>query len=375
MKPAEYKVFLDGAAADRKQLDRFEAITVEQEAERPWQARLEVPVCLDDQGNWSGDDEDFMQAFGRIRVELKVGDGEFEPLIDGPVVGFDSNRSSSPGQSMVTIIVHDDGALLHRTAEVEPYPPGLTDSAIARRIFAAFPDVIASTEIEDTPDAPGPLPPEMIRRGTHMELLRQLARRNDLAAAVVPGPRPGASIGVFHSLPVFPEEPPPLVLLGTDRNIETFDVRLNAQQQANVVASTLSFSDKRIVTRRSRLRNFELVGEAPVFESDDEVGTELLRPGIGEGMDLQHRVDREARRRSRAFEATGSVRQSCYAGILKPFHPVTVKLGTTSSSGTYVIHRVVHRLTRSDYTQEFTLVTDALSETAAGSGLIPPGVF
>lgn len=376
MKRAEYKVFLDGRAADQKQLDRFETVTVEQEAERPWQAKLEMPICLDDQGNWSGDDEDFMTTLTRIRIELKVGDeGKFEPLIDGPVVGFDSGRSSSPGQSTVTVIVHDDGALLHRTAEVEPYPPGLTDSAIARRIFGEFRDVIASTRIEETPDAPDPLPPQVMRRGTHMELLRQLARRNDLVAAVVPGAESGASIGIFHSLRVFDEEPPPLVLLGADRNIETFDVRFNAQRQSNVVASTLSFSDKRIVTRRSRLRNLELVGEAPPFEDDEEVGTELLRPGVGEGMDLQHRVDREARRRSRVFEATGSVRQGCYAGILKPFHPITVKLGTTPTSGAYVIQRVVHRLARSDYTQEFTVVTDALSETAAGSGLVPPGLF
>jgi len=117
------------------------------------------------------------------------------------------------------------------------------------------------------------------------------------------------------------------------------------------------------------------VGAVPPLEGDEAVGTERLRPGSGEGVDLQHRVDREARRRSRAFTATGSVRLGCYAGVLRPLSRVTVKLGTTPSSGSYLIQRAVHRLTRSDYTQEFTLVTDAVSETAAGSGLIPPGLF
>jgi hypothetical protein len=54
---------------------------------------------------------------------------------------------------------------------------------------------------------------------------------------------------------------------------------------------------------------------------------------------------------------------------------VQVKLGTTPTSGTYVINKVTHRLTRSEYTQEFTLVTDSLSETAAGSSLVPAGLF
>jgi phage protein D len=374
MIPAEYKILFDGSAATREQLDRFENLVVEQEEDRPWQARLEMSICLDDQGNWSNDDEEFMHAFTRVRVELKVGDGAFQPLIDGPLVGHDSDRSSWPGSSTLTLVVHDDGALLHRATGVEAYPPGTADSAIARRVFGEYPE-IATTMIEDTPDAPAALPPEPRRRGTHMELLRRLARRNDLVCAVVPGDAPGASIGVFHSTPVFTEEPAPLVLLGPERNIDRFDVQLNAQGPANVVASTLSFSDKSTVTRRSQVRDVQLIGERPAVESEADAGEQMLRPGTGEDADLQHRVDREARRNSRAFEATGTVRGGCYDGVLRPFHRVQVKLGTTATSGTYVIRKVVHRVTRSEYTQEFTLVTDSLSDTAASSSLVPPGVF
>jgi hypothetical protein len=374
MTPAEYKILFDGRAATREQLDRFETVVVEQEEDRPWQARLEMSICLDDQGNWSNADEEFMRAFTRVRVELKVGDGAFQPLIDGPLVGHDSDHSSSPGSSTVTLVVHDDGVLLHRAAGVEAYPPGTADSAIARRVFGEYPE-IATTMIEDTPDAPAALPPEPRRRGTHMELLRRLARRNDLVCAVVPGDTPGASIGVFHSTPVFTEEPAPLVLLGAERNIERFDVQLNAQGPANVVASTLSFSDKSTVTRRSQVRDVELIGDRPAVESEADAGEQMLRPGTGEDADLQHRVDREARRNSRAFEASGTVRGACYHGVLRPFHPVQVRLGTTPTSGTYLIRKVVHHLTRSEYTQEFTLVSDSLSQTAASSSLVPAGVF
>ena len=362
MTGAEYKLLFDGTAATKEQLESFETITVEQDSEKPWQARLEVGVCLDDQGNWVGDDEPFMQINNRIRVELRVGDGDFQPLIDGPIVGFDSERSSAPGQSVMTVIVHDDSTLLNRDASVVSYPAGLTDSEIAERIFGDYPE-IASTEIDDTPAPPASQKPEMRRQGTDMQFLRSLALRNNFACGVVPGAEPSSSIGIFHLRPVFSDEPPPLVLLGRNRNIETFDVKLNAQGQSNVVASTLSFSDKSTVTRSSKTSDLGAAGQAQ------------LPPGSGETVDLQHRVDSAAQRSSRAFEATGSVRQGCYAGILTPFHPVTVQLGTTRTGGTYTIEKVTHRLGRSDYTQDFTLVTDQLSELGADSNLIPAGLF
>ena len=57
-------------------------------------------MCLDDQGNWVGDDEPFMQILQpRPRGAPGSARATFQPLIDGPIVGFDSDRRSAPGQS------------------------------------------------------------------------------------------------------------------------------------------------------------------------------------------------------------------------------------------------------------------------------------
>ncbi len=121
MSAAEYKILFDGTGRQRRELDRFESITVDHEADRPSQGRLELSICLDDQGNWSGDAEPYMQVLERVRVELKVGEGGFVPLIDGPIVGFDSERRAAPGQSTVTVVVHDDSVLMHRNGRAESY--------------------------------------------------------------------------------------------------------------------------------------------------------------------------------------------------------------------------------------------------------------
>ena len=60
---------------------------MEQEVDKAWEARIEIPICVDENGNWTGEDEDFMRSFSRGRVEIKIGDDPFVPLVDGPIVG------------------------------------------------------------------------------------------------------------------------------------------------------------------------------------------------------------------------------------------------------------------------------------------------
>ena len=322
MSGAEYKLLFDGTAATKEQLERFETITVEQDADRPWQARLEVSVCLDDQGNWVGDDEPFMQILHRIRVELRLGEGDFQPLIDGPIVGFDSDRRSAPGQSVVTVIVHDDSALLNRDASgrlVSRRAQGLRD----RRSGSS-----ATTRRSPPPRSrtrrlrPASQPPEMRRQGTDMQFLRSLAQPQQLRLRRRPG---GGAVELDRHLPhdagvhrraaaARAARPRP-----QHRDVRRQAQRPRTEQRGRVDAELQRQADGHAPSRRSA--------------TSGSPARQQLPPGSGETVDLQHRVDSEAQRSSRAFEATGSVRQGCYAGILAPFHPVTVQLGTTPTSG------------------------------------------
>lgn len=72
MADIEYRIFFNNKPATREQLDRVEEIIVEQEVDMAWEARVKIPICVDDKGNWEGQDEDFLASFSRVRLEIKL---------------------------------------------------------------------------------------------------------------------------------------------------------------------------------------------------------------------------------------------------------------------------------------------------------------
>jgi phage protein D len=360
MPAVAYRIFFDNKPATREQLDRVEEITVEQEVDMAWEAHLHIPLTVDEKGRWTGVDEPFIDDFNRVRIEIKVGDKDFMPLIDGPVVGDEKQMYAEPGQSLLKIHVQDDSVYLNREESIVSFENRL-DHEIAQEIFKKF-EQIARTEIEKTPSPTGKLPSTVMQRGTAIQLLRSLARRQGMHAYVLPGVEPGQSVGCFKPFPTQTDGLPPLILLGSDRNMEMFTPGNDAQRPARVRAYAVSITDKTITERTSEFDNLDLLGQAQAFQQQSNTAIQILCPQYGDAVDLDQAVAAEALHSSYAFEATGSVLGDLYPGVLAPYRVVTVSGVNPRLSGDYLISHVTHTLTRSYYAQSFTLRRNARSQ-------------
>ncbi len=371
----QFRLYLDNDQASQEILDRIEEIVVEQEVDMAWEARIQMPIALDEEGNWEGEDDDFMQPFSRVRIEVRVGDGDFTPLIDGPLVGFNNNKTSEPGQSTMTLTVRDDSILLNREDRITRFED-IQDHEIAEQIFREFGDVITDVDVERTPSTGNSLASDVFQRGTAMQLLRQLARRQGMHAYVLPGDGPGRSIGVFRSFTTRSDGLPSLVLLGAERNIEDFSVRQDMQRPAVVQAATIRISDREIVTSSSSYHDLDLMGD-PSIDQGGDLSTIILPPFQGESVDLDQATRGRASRYGYSFEASGSVREFGYPGILQPYRVVAVEGGNSQYSGDYLITQVTHTITRSSYTQNFTMRRNASSgrHGSASAGSSSRGIF
>lgn len=370
MPEISYRLFLNDEPATQEWLDAVETISIEQEMDMAWEARLEMPITLDESGQWDREDEDYMRSFSRIRVEIKIGENDFIPLIDGPVTGSEGDRQSQPGQSTMTLIVQDDSIHLNRDEDVVLFEDRL-DHEIARELFESVPE-IATTEIDETLASGSSLPSVDVQRGTAIQMLRRLARRQGMHAYVLPGENPGESIGCFREVPTDEEELPALKLFGADRTLESFRGRHSAQRPGQERTSTIRIRDKQIITGSSQSTEPDLMGDESTMESSETEPADRIRaPGIGETVDLDRTTAGSAHRSLYSDRANGQVRTNCYAGVLRPYRLVTIEASNTANSGQYLITQVTHRLTRSEYTQSFSCIRNARS-TVSESGQDSP---
>ena len=370
MSAVEFKMFFDGTSATQEQLDKIEEVKVDQAVDRAWEARIQIPVCVNNDGKWEGEQEAWMKAFTRLRVEVNPGDGKFVALIDGPIVGFDSARSAQPGKSVVTVVVHDDSALLNRTATVD-VRQGQKDSDLARQIFLDA-QLGGSPDIDETPPQPNQITDASVQRGTPMQYLRELARRNqDWHAYVLPGKASGQSIGCFKQFPKELDGLPEMVLLGADRNIQEFNVNNRSQNPCNIKASTLSISHDTVQTATSSFRDATLMGDQPPDVANSNEATCFLPPGQTDRVDLTNAARGAATASGFSLEATGSIVPFCYPVALSPYRWVLAKISDSQYSTKYLITQVTHTLSRSIYKQSFSMKGNGVTVATGGNAAIP----
>src|ERR1700688_151996 len=369
MSCAQFKLFFNDQVATAKQLDSFETITVQQEMDMGWTASLEVPLCTNTQGDWTGESESWFQPMNRLRIEVNLQGGSYVPLIDGPIVTCNYDMHMEPGQSMGHVEVHDDGFLLARNENVKLYP-GITDDQIAQQIYDDNNDYIKSTQI-DSVDAPANLSDNTtVLRDTSMELLQQLARRQHMTmhASILPGAQPHSSIGCFQKDPSGDSGLPAMVLLGKNRNLLNIRFSSTAATAAAFRGASISLSDASVDSSTASLSDINRLGTDP--PSGTPVNR-LLRPGQARNVNLQSALLAASEQSAYALHAEGEVLKDSYPAVLQPYQNVQVTGSNGRLSGLWLIRKVTHTLTRNSYGQTFQLQRNARS---AGTGNTSPGI-
>jgi len=380
----EYSIRFRARTATHEELDNISDLTIEQTVDMIWEGKVIMSINMDEKGVWNIESKEFAYPQSRLRFEVKKGDS-FVALIDGPIVNIDADMKSEPGQSSMTLTIYDDSILLDNNEECLHFS-NMKDSDIVAVIYgkAVADGILDSFEIVDTKSEPQTIS----FRGTRMQLLRKLAKRNMMHAYVLPGKRSGKSIGYFKPFPDKSSGLTDLVLTGEKRNIESFSVSIDSLKPSIGQGAYLNPLDNSIQKFSQDYQIFNLHGDFAVISDNNQLTDQITRPqqvvqpnlrmihpNSSFGDDMEQRINAEAYESGYAIEGRGQVLQTelMFPDILSPYNLITVKGINGPYCGEYVITKVSHKITRSSHTQSFTMIRNAFSNPSRSSGAVLGG--
>jgi phage protein D len=362
MPQVAYTLFIDDQPAPPELIDVIQRLEVEDHAEMADMVRLSVAIAIRDGcGSWNVVDENTFQRLTKLRIDVNVGSGKTEPLIEAYVIETNADFANQPGQSVLNVVAMEPTAKMNLEEKVRPWP-NMADSDIAEQIFR---DCKFNTDnIDQTQPTRDENDHTEMQRGTDIQLLQRLAQRNGFEIYVELNPETGVVEGHFHA-PRLQQNPQGVlsVNMGSATNVNSFHARFDMVQPATAQAHNIDIHSSEQQTGQSDSQQDKPLGSAPTVPAGDARQVLISGTGLSDTGELQTAAQAEVDRTSWAITAEGEVNTVAYGDVLRAKRPVLVRGAGRQFSGIYYVERVLHSFTGDGYTQQFSLRRNAAGLT------------
>jgi phage protein D len=241
---------------------------------------------------------------------------------------------------------------------VRPWP-NMADSNIAEEIFTG-PDYKFDTDIDDTQPTRDEDDHTEIQRGTDVQFLQSLAKRNGYECYVELDPQTGKVKGHFHK-PRLQQQPQGVlsVNMGDATNVNSFHASFDMLQPSTAQAANVDVHSHDEQSTDSDSTEDKSLGTSSTVSSDNPRQVLISGTGLSDTGELQTAAQAEVDRTAFAISAEGEVNTVAYGDVLRAKRPVMVRGAGLQFSGTYYVQRVTHTFTGDGYTQHFSLRRNA----------------
>jgi hypothetical protein len=352
-----YTLLVGDQPAPESLIDVIQHLEVEDHADMADMVRLSVAISIRDGcGSWNVVDKNVFKRLTKLRINVNVGSGKTEPLIEAYVIETNADFANQPGQSVLNVVAMEPTVQMSLKETVKPWP-NMADSDIAEKIFGGYPFVPVVDSTQPTRDE---IDHTEIQRGTDIQFLQALARRNGYECYVELNPETGKVEGHFHAPHL--QQPPQGVLsvnMGTATNVNSFHARFDMLKPATARAANIDVHSKEDQSGKSDSLAEKALGSTSTVPSDDARQVLLSATGLADSGELQTAAQAVVDRSSWAITADGEVNTIAYGDVLRAKRPVLVRGAGLQFSGTYYVERVLHTFNGDGYTQQFSLRRNA----------------
>jgi len=366
-KAVSYTLKVNGSPASTAVLNSIKRIEMEDHASMADMLRLRLAVAVKEDGSgWTVLDDDLFTRLARLTLTVTVG-GKTTPLIDAYVVEVDTEFSSDPNASQLTVTAMDPTVLMHLDEKVKAWP-NQKDSDVASAIFSdssyRFTPVVDDTGWSRQEDDH-----TLMQRGTDIQFLHQLADRNGYECFVELNDA-GQVEGHFHK-PKHDDQPQGTLTtsMGSATNVSTFRARYDMLGPAVAKGQTLDPDDASAQNSQvDDASQTEGMGDQPSVPADRPRKVLLSQLGMAQAGEVQRYAQAVVDRSSWSIVAEGELNTVAYGGVLMAKQPVMVRGVGRQFSGRYYVERVLHVIgSDGSYQQRFTLRRNATGLTGQES--------
>lgn len=367
--PSTFQLWLGGAPAPDAFYDRLGWIEAEECADGPGTFLLRMPLWTDAQGELNPLGEPGLQPMANLAVVATPNEGTPQCIFDGFVLSQKMHLES--GVTAAWVEVHgQDASWLMNTVEKTRLWSDMSEGVVANTIFGeyGFATDPANT-VDDTP-AHTEDGHTLMQRGTDLQFLTGLARRNGRLCRVTATDTPGARTGIFA--------PPALTAASVATlspndpaapNMAAVDIEWDVTRPASVLARQALFTDETAegAAGDARESGFAAMDARDLITFVGSPVTAMLTTPADDAGTLALRAAALLREAGWFVRATGEVDAAALHAVLRVGQIVELATVGSLHSGRYLVWSVRHRIDAQAHRMSLVLVRNAIGPAAGGA--------
>jgi phage protein D len=389
---SSYQILLNGQPADPSLYTLIASVEVEESMDLPGAVQIQLPISRDTNGDLTFVADPQFAPFSTIAVVATAGgagvagavggaagdvaaalaDGAAAPaaqcIFDGYLLSQKIHLETGTTNSTLTVWGQDASWLMNTAERVKEWVD-VTDADVASAIFADYGITPADANMDDDSATHTEDGHSLMQRGSDIQFLRMLARRNGKVCRVACADQPGVRTGYFAK-PALDGDPAVTLALNDPTNwtVRALDIEWDATRPSAVVARQALFSDadEDGASGDADDSGLTLLGDSGLADFTGQAVTVLLTTPVDDAGELSQRARAVLRDTNWFVRCEGEADVDRLGVVLRAGMIVALAGIGAVHSGNYLIWSVRHRITPEAHSMKFVLLRNAVGAAPAG---------
>jgi len=367
---AAVQLGLGGSPAPDSLYGAIQVLEVEENADRPDALSVRLPVNRTSSGDLQFVGDGALEPYTNITVVVTPSGQPSQCIFDGYILSWHLHLDRTSGSSLIDVWAQDASWLMNLSDSVVEWS-GMTDGQVANKIFSGYGFSPASENTDDDSPQHDPDQHSLFQRGSDLQFLRGLARRNGKLCRVACTDSPGARTGYFVTPAVDGDPAATIDLTDPDAwTVDSLEFDWDVMRPTEVDASQVPLDDD---SNDSVAGDATDTGLSPLTDRDYPTysvqPSTLLLTATADAPELTLRTTATLRESGWFVRCRGEADVDRLGTTLRVGTVVAIDGAGSLHSGNWFVWSVRHRITADAVKVEFMLVRNAIG--AAPSGGLP----